>query len=76
MADHVFAYAADLVRATRPREAGRAEVRAGAAVLGAGPRACQYLILGGKAAPSCTAGCTSPPRTSAPSPCRCCDTAW
>ena len=37
VADHVFAYAADLVRATRPKRAGRAEVRPG--VGGVGGRA-------------------------------------
>jgi MoxR-like ATPase len=47
--DHVFAYAADLVRATRPREAGVPKFVPEMLAWGAGPRACQYLILGGKA---------------------------
>ena len=49
VADHVFDYAADLVRATRPREPGAPEFVAELVAWGAGPRACQYLILGGKA---------------------------
>jgi MoxR-like ATPase len=49
VADHVFAYAADLVRATRPREPGALKFVAELVGWGAGPRACQYLILGAKA---------------------------
>jgi MoxR-like ATPase len=49
VADHVFAYAADLVRATRPREPGVPKFVPELLAWGAGPRACQYLILGGKA---------------------------
>src|SRR4051812_45395642 len=49
VADHVFAYAADLVRATRPRDAGVPKFVPELVAWGAGPRACQYLILGGKA---------------------------
>ncbi len=49
VADHVFAYAADLVRATRPREKGVPKFVPELLSWGAGPRACQYLILGGKA---------------------------
>src|SRR4051812_43129528 len=49
VADHVFAYAADLVRATRPRESGVPKFIPELLSWGAGPRACQYLILGGKA---------------------------
>jgi MoxR-like ATPase len=49
VADHVFAYAADLVRATRPRESGVPKFVPELVSWGAGPRACQYLILGGKA---------------------------
>src|SRR5262245_55216318 len=67
VADHVFTYAADLVRATRPRPSstpsplrgeGKGEGSDGQGVpkfipelvsWGAGPRASQYLILGGKA---------------------------
>ncbi|HEY7428234.1 MAG TPA: MoxR family ATPase [Gemmataceae bacterium] len=48
-ADHVFAYVADLVRATRPQEAGVPKFVPDLLSWGAGPRACQYLILGGKA---------------------------
>jgi MoxR-like ATPase len=49
VADHVFAYAADLVRATRPRELGVPKFVPELVAWGAGPRASQYLILGGKA---------------------------
>jgi len=49
VADHVFAYAADLVRATRPRETGAPKFITDLVAWGAGPRASQYLILGGKA---------------------------
>jgi MoxR-like ATPase len=49
VADHVFAYAADLVRSTRPREPGVPKFVPELVAWGAGPRACQYLILGGKA---------------------------
>jgi MoxR-like ATPase len=49
VADHVFAYAADLVRATRPRETGAPKFVPDLLAWGAGPRASQYLILGGKA---------------------------
>src|SRR5262245_57191650 len=49
VADHVFAYAADLVRATRPRDPGVPPFIPELVAWGAGPRASQYLILGGKA---------------------------
>jgi len=49
VADHVFAYAADLVRATRPKEQGVPKWVPDLVAWGAGPRASQYLILGGKA---------------------------
>ena len=49
VADHVFSYAADLVRATRPREANVPKFVPEFVSWGAGPRASQYLILGGKA---------------------------
>jgi MoxR-like ATPase len=49
VADHVFAYAADLVRATRPREPNVPKFIPELIAWGAGPRASQYLILGGKA---------------------------
>jgi MoxR-like ATPase len=49
VADHVFAYACDLVRATRPRETGAPKFVPELLAWGAGPRASQYLILGGKA---------------------------
>jgi MoxR-like ATPase len=49
VADHVFAYAADLVRATRPRDPGVPQFIPELIAWGAGPRASQYLILGGKA---------------------------
>ncbi len=47
--DHVFHYAADLVRATRPKEPGVPKWVPELVSWGAGPRASQYLILGGKA---------------------------
>jgi len=46
--DHVFGYAADLVRATRPKEPGALKWVPELVSWGAGPRACQYLILGAK----------------------------
>jgi MoxR-like ATPase len=49
VADHVFAYAADLVRATRPKEPHVPKFVPELVAWGAGPRASQYLILGGKA---------------------------
>ncbi len=49
VADHVFAYVADLVRATRPREEHAPGFIKDLVGWGAGPRASQYLILGGKA---------------------------
>ncbi len=49
VADHVFEYVADLVRATRPREPGVPKFVPELLSWGAGPRACQYMILGGKA---------------------------
>jgi MoxR-like ATPase len=49
VADHVFAYAADLVRATRPKEPSAPKFIPDLIAWGAGPRASQFLILGGKA---------------------------
>ena len=49
VADHVFAYAVDLVRATRPKEPDAPKFIPELIAWGAGPRASQYLILGGKA---------------------------
>jgi MoxR-like ATPase len=49
VAEHVFTYAADLVRATRPREPSAPKFVPELVAWGAGPRASQYLILGGKA---------------------------
>jgi MoxR-like ATPase len=49
VADHVFTYAADLVRSTRPKEPGVPKFVPELVSWGAGPRASQYLILGGKA---------------------------
>ena len=49
VADHVFSYAADLVRASRPRDPGAPKFIPELVSWGAGPRASQYLILGGKA---------------------------
>ncbi len=47
--EHVFNYAADLVRATRPREPEAPAFVRELVAWGAGPRASQYLILAGKA---------------------------
>ncbi len=49
VADPVFAFAADLVRATRPRDPAAPKFVTELVSWGAGPRASQYLILGGKA---------------------------
>ena len=49
VADHVFSYAVDLVRATRPKESDAPKFIPDLIAWGAGPRASQYLILGGKA---------------------------
>ena len=59
VADHVFQYAVDLVRATRPKEPGTPKCLPELVSWGCGPRASQYLILGeqGKG-DSYTAGCT------------------
>jgi MoxR-like ATPase len=48
VADHVINYAMRLVRATRVHEAGVPDFIRDYLSWGAGPRACQYLILGGK----------------------------
>ncbi len=47
-ADHIIQYAMKLVRATRIHEGGVPDVISNYVSWGAGPRACQYLILGGK----------------------------
>jgi MoxR-like ATPase len=49
VADHVFAYARDIVRATRPQEPGVPAFVSELVQWGAGPRASIYLILAGKA---------------------------
>jgi MoxR-like ATPase len=49
VADHIFDYAADLVRTTRPRSPDAPKFIPELISWGAGPRASQYLILGGKA---------------------------
>ncbi|MBM3993301.1 MAG: MoxR family ATPase [Planctomycetes bacterium] len=49
VADHVFQYAVDLVRATRPKEPDVPKFLPELVAWGAGPRASQYLILAGKA---------------------------
>ena len=48
-ADHVFVYARDLVRASRPTEDEAPDFIRNYVSWGAGPRAGQYLILGAKA---------------------------
>ena len=47
-ADHVLQYAMKIVRATRVHEGGVPDIVRDYVSWGAGPRACQYLILGGK----------------------------
>jgi MoxR-like ATPase len=49
VADHVVRYAVELVRRTRPAESGAPDFVREFVSWGAGPRASQYLILGGKA---------------------------
>jgi len=49
VADHVIAYAMRLVRATRITEDDAPDFVREYVSWGAGPRACQYLVLGGKA---------------------------
>ena len=49
VAEHVFVYARDLVRATRPNEADAPKYVKEYLNWGAGPRAGQFLIQGGKA---------------------------
>jgi MoxR-like ATPase len=49
IADHVIQYAMRLVRATRVSEADVPDFVRDYVSWGAGPRACQYLVLGGKA---------------------------
>jgi len=49
VADHIFEYAAALVRATRPDEAEAPEFVRKFIAWGAGPRASLYLIIAGKA---------------------------
>ena len=49
VSDPVFAYVVDLIRATRPAEAGASDFVRRWLDWGAGPRAGQFLILGGKA---------------------------
>ena len=47
--DHVYNYALDIVRATRPTEPGASDFVRHWLAWGAGPRSGQYLILAGKA---------------------------
>ncbi len=46
--EHVMDYVLDLVRATRPGEIGASDYAREMIDWGAGPRACQFLLLGGK----------------------------
>jgi MoxR-like ATPase len=48
-ADHVIRHAVELVRLTRPKEAGAPQFVKDFVEWGAGPRASQYLVLGAKA---------------------------
>jgi MoxR-like ATPase len=47
--DHVYGFALDLIRATRPNEPGASDFVRHWLSWGAGPRAGQYLVLAGKA---------------------------
>jgi MoxR-like ATPase len=47
--DHVYHFALDIVRSTRPNEPGASDFVRHWLSWGAGPRAGQYLVLGGKA---------------------------
>ena len=47
--DHVYNFALDIIRATRPNEPGASDFVRHWLSWGAGPRAGQYMILGGKA---------------------------
>ncbi|HTL29142.1 MAG TPA: MoxR family ATPase [Tepidisphaeraceae bacterium] len=47
--DHVFNFALDIIRATRPNEAGASDFVRHWLNWGAGPRAGQYMVLAGKA---------------------------
>jgi MoxR-like ATPase len=49
VADHVVRHAVELVRATRPREAGAPQFVRDFVEWGAGPRASQFLVIGAKA---------------------------
>jgi MoxR-like ATPase len=49
VSDHVVDYAVNLVRATRPKDPTAPQFAKDWLSWGAGPRACQYLILGAKA---------------------------
>jgi MoxR-like ATPase len=49
VAEHVYAYARDIVRATRPNEPGVPKFISEMVQWGAGPRASIYLVLAGKA---------------------------
>jgi MoxR-like ATPase len=49
VADHVIAYAVDLVRRTRPKQEGSPGYVSEFVGWGAGPRASQYLVIGAKA---------------------------
>ncbi|MBS1153295.1 MAG: family ATPase [Myxococcaceae bacterium] len=49
VADHVVRYAVELVRATRPKEAGAFDFVQKNVAWGAGPRASQFLVIGAKA---------------------------
>jgi MoxR-like ATPase len=49
VAEHVFVYARDLARATRPTEPDAAKFVKSYIAWGAGPRAGQYLVIGAKA---------------------------
>ena len=49
VADHIYEFAVDLARATRPKGEAAPDWLKPLVAWGAGPRAVQYLILGGKA---------------------------
>ena len=65
-----------VVRQTRVREPGVPDFVKDQIAWGAGPRAVQFLILGGKARALLQGRTTSPAKTSRRWPGRCCATAW
>ena len=72
VSDHVIRYTLALVRQTRIGEPGVPKFIRDWLSWGAGPRAVQYLILGGKARRCCMAAFTCRPKTFRRWPIPCC----